>query len=1240
MNSLRQSCRPKHQVLILKCYPRLQKGYREEEVKPNSSELSYLLFYASSRRTKLVKVGDFLDKRTAGDVWRSRIASVLVTLQILQALIEKCPKDIPLYANSVLSVLRTVLRSNDVTMVEASVPMFEAFCEHQDPAALAADNEYLTQYEEIVQLYAQFANKENQQPAQAGVPLSWPVAIRFRKAGLRALKAVASSESLAAGKQLETIIPVILVNLYAENGAYLTRLEVRDKEREHTDKEAAYARRKSTSTVPGESEGDALAAAGTTEDADKIAEEEAGSVALQALRNIFTFVSRDQLRQATLAVLKFITSKVKSTEHFPNGIVDGSWPAELCGMMCSWAPVQDRYVILVTASSSLVRSKAVEGDFERQYILATLVSWLLGDVRINFIGLSVMDVLVGLMGRILELLQVGGPASLLNGADAKASKDSIEAPQESTADASERATTPTEARQKLVQQLKKCVSNLATHIYYTDQIPDMLSAVLSRLKPTGAPNNSMVSNTAAAIEDPSGTVESVASSANLHENPGADNFFSFETARVIALEAIKDILHIANAHGRDVASGKGHVGRSRVGVDAWEGTQWLLRDPGSKVRRAYADAVLVWLELELKKTDLRAVPEAYSGKAEKKERKEGDSLVRRAVSNATSPGSPRDKSPRRFRTSFLQLFHLAVYENAHQFALGSGSEADQEILLLHLLLTRLVTKLGVNALCTGLPMVFRLQEDIPMIEGAAAKVRIGSLVHGYFWALSTSFNFAASHAGMVIGTEINRRKEAGMWLEGVSVPPAELKDIESAAGLKGLSADTVDHQALKPFDNRPELVDHIAEGYTDNVYSPPQSAPGSPNRSFSVSLSIPNISGGGFMDDPRDSQLPKSNVLPQKVRDQMLESWNKEEVLSAMASNHDASSQSGSLSISHRTKRAHTHSSVATAGGDPRASNGFLGVNIPTGHVSPMPSPSMMNHYHRSALSGLNDGNRGGPNSSSSARSAIRLDDLKRVLSEKGENPLPMTRRGRSADEGDDDEGGDSDSMVSADFSTSEYSFNPAAPGSSYSHGTTEDNGQPRPPLSTIPSSTMGLDAAAGDPYAPPVPQIPAAFAGEGTPAMTTTPPPPQPASSTGDYNYNNESAVQRPRTATQGSSSRNNSLAAGTGTTMMAAANGTTTRTSGRSIKSRAGGQSTRSGGGRGRSRSRSVATTNGGGGGGGGRARMDVGGLLAGIGVDDDDDDGDGDGLDGLGGGGGDGGGRGGRVGGGLLGVGVAPY
>lgn len=74
MNAARQACRPKHQVLVLKCYPKFQKN--NVEVRANSSELSYLLYYASTRRSKLQKVGDFLDKRTTADVWKARIGCV------------------------------------------------------------------------------------------------------------------------------------------------------------------------------------------------------------------------------------------------------------------------------------------------------------------------------------------------------------------------------------------------------------------------------------------------------------------------------------------------------------------------------------------------------------------------------------------------------------------------------------------------------------------------------------------------------------------------------------------------------------------------------------------------------------------------------------------------------------------------------------------------------------------------------------------------------------------------------------------------------------------------------------------------------------------------------------------------------------------------------------------------------------------------------------------------------------
>ena len=71
MHAARQACRPKHQVLVLKCYPKFQKN--AVEVKPNTSELSYLLYYASTRRSKLQKLGDFLEKRAASDVWNVRI---------------------------------------------------------------------------------------------------------------------------------------------------------------------------------------------------------------------------------------------------------------------------------------------------------------------------------------------------------------------------------------------------------------------------------------------------------------------------------------------------------------------------------------------------------------------------------------------------------------------------------------------------------------------------------------------------------------------------------------------------------------------------------------------------------------------------------------------------------------------------------------------------------------------------------------------------------------------------------------------------------------------------------------------------------------------------------------------------------------------------------------------------------------------------------------------------------------
>lgn len=1073
MNAARQACRPKHQVLVLKCYPKFQKN--NADVKANSSELSYLLYYASTRRSKLQKVGAFLDKRATKDVWKNSTGSVQVTLQIVRALIEKCPRDLPLYAAAVLRILRTILTSNDVTMVEESVPTFEALCAHQEPAALAADQDYIKQYEEIVQLYAQFAAKETVKTGKT--PVSWPVAIRYRKAGLQALKAVASSESLGSetGRRLAAIIPAILLNIHSETGAYIKRLEARESQEDDHEKELALRRRQSVSTARTEEEdgGDAIAASGTTEDADKLAEEEIGVLALQALRNIFQGGNRGLLRHATTAVLDFIGTNVK-TPQAPSSSDSSSWATTLMAIICAWAPVQDRYAILVSAVEALIRSPIVEDDLERQLVLATVIDHLLAS-SINFIGLSVMDVLVGLISHTLLLLQLGGPGSNIlphhqqTTSVYNSEKDVSGHNSSSNASAVilEVTKKPSEARVHLLETVQKSMSDLATHVYYTDQVSDMVEAILSRLKPSRL---SSVSSTADAIQNPEAAIDAVVDSISMREKTYVDRFFSFETARIVALESVKEIINKANARRPDGSTAS--VSRSKVGVSVWEGTQWLLRDPSGKVRKAYVDALITWLSCEKKKQDLKIV-DNYRRK--EKENDKG-ALARRAVSNA----SQREKVSKRGKDTFLSLLHLAIYESALHYV---DSEAD--FLLLHLLLSTLLNRLGVNAARTGLPMIMRLQEDIATIEDPGAKVRLGSLVHGYLWVLSIAMDFETSSVGRALHSEITRRNNKGLWVKSIRVPPMPIELIETPHPVAvRLPTEVIQSEALKPFDNREALVEKISDGYSSSLYSPPSSPPGSPGRS--LSSSIPAIHQPSYQ-PAKHKDAPQ---LPFKVREELLAEWTRDTCLAANTKDSSSASISGSKSGTNYT-------------GTQR--NNYLGVSIPNGNLesgnnSPVPSPRRAHSRPPTAayglVGGLSSPNRSRspgetPGSTSSYRSTVRVDDLKRALSTShGGAPgtsystrAPSQRHRKSSDDRNSSASA-SDSMVSvhslsdASFLTADRATNPRlsqlpAPDSPTTPAATLT---PRPQTAT--SMNFLNNGSSADPvYAtdgvPPVPPIP-----------------------------------------------------------------------------------------------------------------------------------------------------------------------
>ena len=868
-----------------------------------------------------------------------RYSNVQVTLQILRALIEKSPRDLPLYASHFIRILSTILRAKDINMVEETIATFEASCTYQDVATLAPDQELMRRYEDIVQMYAGFAA---QIPSvQTKGPLSAPDAIRWRSAGLRAIKSIASSEFLGAdgGRQLHIIMPTILQNLYSDDDGYLMALHQRAHSTEKTDSEISQKRRMSIATVQTvdtHAETNLAAVTGSTADADRLAEEEVGLLAMQSLKQIFVANNRGQIRIATTSMLKFIASRVPAVPPLrPNTAQSsrsnsGIWATALMEMVTRWTPVQDRFIILVTTMETLVRSPVAEENLEQQLVLVALVGWLLSS-SINMIGLSIMDVLLGLVQHVLLLLQLGGRGSNVlphhQQTDAidlfpntggepghQSSTDSVPKTRHA-ADVS----SPSATRHELLHRLQRCIGDLATHIYYSDQIADMITAIFLRLKPSPL---SGVSTVAAAIEDPAAAAQAISNSVNLKEDPTTDEFFSFGTARVTALKAIREILTVANMKG--AVAGAAAIGRNRVSVQVWEGTQWLLRDEDRRVRRAYVDALLTWLRLEMSKNDLRVVEDKRKlTRILAKMDADGTDLPRRAMSAA----SRGDNHCKPVRSTFLQLLHLAVYDNAVE-----SPESDSDIMLLHLLLFHLVEKLGVNGAKCGLPMMMRLQEDINndgIIPTPIGKLNVGSLVHGYLWTLSEKFDLDTSRVGHEIYSEILRRREHKLWLDGVRIPPLPLDQIVSPKNVSitdKLPLPILQQESLRPFDSRPALVEQIATSYANSVASPPTSPPSSPGRVFTM----PILTSAG------PSSAPESE-LPSQIREEMLSDWTKE---SCIASMEKESTRTISISGSRSGTTRSGHQNLLTVNGQ----NPISGA--PTGRHSPSRSPPLQhNHF-------------------------------------------------------------------------------------------------------------------------------------------------------------------------------------------------------------------------------------------------------------------------------------------------------
>ena len=834
-------------------------------------------------------------------------------------------------------------------MVEDTIPTFETFCRNQDVALLACGPDFTHLYHDLVRLYAGFADPEvSAHSWRAGV--SPPMAMRWRIVGLRAIRSVVGEEEgLVDDELLNIVLPVILKNLSPPPpppppttgrgagsggaGDEETLLATVQSRLSESDTQPDNQKKKKENDETD----DALMTVGrrissrTADDADRKVDLGARQLALACLEHaVVSAGNRGQTRAATYVVLQFIAGLSPSEASGGKALVE---------LIAKWSPVQVRFVILVTTMEELLGTTE---DVQRACTFASVVEWLLKS-SLNMIGLSVMDVLLGLLRCLMNQSQ-----------QLQQQVEKVE-------------------NVHLISILERSIGNLATHIYYSDQIDDIVRAILLRIR---------------VDQQQEGNHYYSSSSSSAQQQQSIR--FTTGPGKVAVLRCIKNVLHVADARRRSsVASGGGEA-RRPVGIYVWEGTHWLLCDPDPHVQHAYVDAFLTWLKSETGKDDLlvrsrgddhnNSDADGDNNIAKKYSTSDLSELAAAGSRRAAASPSQREKA----QTNFLRMFHVTMYEMAF-------TSSSKEVALLHLLLTRLVDHLGINAVRYGLPMILRLQDD-GMSSGFASptqRVNIGSLVYGYLWAVADKFDLVDNNNNIGAGIlrEIDRRKKLGCWNSIVQVPPLPLDEISSGdQGNDNKGEEYASSHQLTSFQSTDELVDQLDRAYTTSFTpggggSPTSSSASPEEKRRSVFISHSTLA----------ASLEKMEILPASVKEEMLSPWTKEACLAAAendsvrAMSNTAGSRNETSTYRNNNHRRYNYyhenngvvpaaSAAATASAVNNNNGGGGGVDESSVKSSSQRNNNLFVRKREDSLSLVTP-------SSTSRGSAIRVNELKRVLS-------------------------------------------------------------------------------------------------------------------------------------------------------------------------------------------------------------------------------------------------------------------
>ncbi|KAG1840083.1 hypothetical protein DFJ58DRAFT_858586 [Suillus subalutaceus] len=419
---------PNHVSLIAACYPSSSAlASSGPEYRPNAQELSKLTYYAANRPGKINKLGGELEKRVKAGCYKAQYgnvrarASLLITLSVLRALAVECRRDISLLSPALVACLKVTLDSlsSDLEVVARAASVFTAWCTFTDGHVIEADSNLARDYLAVLRRFAQLSTADVKS-------VDHELRNRTRLVGLAALTGAVNSEALYCSS-----------NHYKPQVSIISRallFHVMNAELSVLDECAEAIKSNATSIYLAEFRSRPVIERRATEE-NGPSSSDVLNTSLRALQHMIQHSNGAQiglLMQATFEGL----GDLKVWEKLDQS----RWLAQKA---CEWAQYQYRYAVPTRLVEQLLLIQDSSICTAQHRALATMVPAVFTS-PVPLVNLSTSDIISNLITLVLRRVSID--------------------PQDA-----------------LLPSLVECISSLGAHIYYSDQIQDLASELVSRL---------------------------------------------------------------------------------------------------------------------------------------------------------------------------------------------------------------------------------------------------------------------------------------------------------------------------------------------------------------------------------------------------------------------------------------------------------------------------------------------------------------------------------------------------------------------------------------------------------------------------------------------------------------------------------------------------------------------------------------------------------------------------------------